>query len=271
MYTTDRIQQGLISLSKSTEDLRQRRPTLKTQELIKLPPIRTCKSATLLPRRKVGITDVNHVTLSPSNTLSPNRIDDTDHVIAPVVHIQADSERQNSKPKASLAVSRNAVRRHSDNSRPEVVGSSRRVLVDVSPLPRRKFQSVASFTNIASNGRAALEGGGGAAAETGGEKLEHTRSISLDDISALQVSGRDTEDGKWSRHWLYTRKSVGEYPNHGEIQIVSGQMCPSIFSDVMEDEIFRYSDEKTLKTSVLPRLSLEERLSHVERQQGINH
>ena len=242
----------------------------------KLPLIRGCKSVSPLPKRK------NAVVNSPKLKVKSDRLTPND--LPPLPGYQS-SEAKTSEAKRSLSipVSPTAFRKHDKdgkegsrktqqnvNLRPIVPRN--RASLQLYPLQKRKFLSALDNSSHLDITR---------------EDSSAGKSVSLDDITLESRRGGYDEDDvlesegqHWSRHWYYTRKSIGAMPREKDflnLEILSNafnQRSRTIKSNDFAGDVAMYgsqepdimNNDKTLSST----LTLEERLATIEKQQGLS-
>ena len=269
-WPSERSNQSLLEqVNEQHLDVRQ------SSSVGKLPSIRTCKSTSPLPRRKIAIV--------ASSSARGEKTKSTD--LPPLQGYQsAESQKVEAKRSLSIPISPSLFRRHGSDSKE---GKKRLGNISLKPLiPRNR-------TGIQ---RSPFRGKQFLSATDDSSEVDITnevyfpgKSISLEDITLESRRSGDDEEkdvslGKdrqlWSRHWYYARKSIGAIPQEKDfvdLELLSTtfrQRSKAVKGHGFAGDVAMYgsqepdvmSNEKTLDGL----LTLEERLASIEKQQGLS-
>ena len=280
-------------LSKARESIQYEKHHFTQKSNDRLPKISSGRLASPQPRRKLAVVDnVHH-----KNTEKAKNCEDLPNIKTDQGTIEHHESKKKkirnlstskspnlprsspvgfSKPKeeTKLAPSKSPEDRRTRSRHESLQPLSPRQynLLQVSPLPRRKFRSTVERNPQTSNRNA----------------FKQSKSISLEDIFLSDhIGSEDRSDGvkdysqdtggAWSQHWYYTRQSIGAKPDQDQIIAFAnspklsyhGPASPrSIDNDIDEtDSLF----SKFMNDDPISQLSLEERLNHIEQQQGLSN
>ena len=241
----------------------------------KLPLIRGYRPVSPLPKRK------NAVVIGPKLKVKGDKLTTSD--LPPLPRYQSvEAKRAEGKRSLSIAVSPSIFRKHDTDGKErrktrqninlQPITPRNRASLQLNPLQRRKLLSAVDNSSHLDTMRDVNRPG---------------TSISLEDITLESRRGDDDEDDvlenegrMWSRHWYYTRKSIGAIPQEKDclgLEILSNafnQRSRTIKSSDFAGDVAMYgseepdimSNDKTLDSTQ----TLEERLATIEKQHGLS-
>ena len=251
----------------------------------KLPLIRASKSVSPLPKRKLAVAHSATVKVkgerTDSHDLPPlpgyksaekNSLEATRSLSIP--SSPSLSRKTTGGDSSDLIIEAKEGRRR--NASLQSLSPGNRINVQLSPLQRRKF-----FSTVEQN--VSIDTARGA---------KHTKSISLEDVNldGKKVDGVHLhrgsspllwdENGLWSKHWYYTRKSIGARPEEKDfvdletLSDMFNQRARIIKSNDFTGDVAMYGSQEpdimNNEKSVGNSRSLEERLASIEKQQGLS-
>ncbi len=238
MKTQKQRAKSAIGLSKSTEDISKYKDPV---EDFKLPQIQNCSSVLQVPKRKLGYVPLISTNSAGSSSKVTGKSEQNGSQTLKGFENGQNTTRRITTTLAPSKQQQASLRRHSDNDRFLLApGSSE---AERRPDSRQKVQ----------------------------QGFIKTKSISLEDLSITNASDCNGED--WSRHWRYTRKTVAgasTRENKTDCEAISCKVEKVERLNINRCRRAKSGSSESLPTVNPPRLSLEERLAYVERQQGIH-